>query len=541
MYQKYFNVYDPSLRRYTWTIYRTLSITGYTAAKINQDPNGMGSWVVDTAQPDQYLIKYIDEMGNWDLSSHLVTTGHAYTYFSDCTRVEYGTCHLDDSNTGCAFTGEYCNDILTETWYIGWDSYQNPACQDDRSDLGSTWCCLWPSKGNQTTVLFVRKGIGADSMKYFFSWRKYTAPLDWWKMAQFTDEEDEIVPDDPFPDDDTDDIGEPTEPPIGILSTKMVHAYKMSSVAMESLSNELWNVGGSGFIDTIGKFFNDPAQAIIGITILPVKPSTSASDVNIKIGNWVSGNVQAPFVTDEYVTYDCGSLTWYGNYGSYLDYGPYTSVEIFLPFIGTKTLAIEDAQNAKISLKYRFNVITGNCVAYITITKTGKGESKDVLNSLMYQFQGNCNMIAPVSSVDYHQRVSAFVGMVTGIQNGLATTAVSAVTGNVGGIVSGSIAAKDAAVDGLMSMTLNYRTNGTISADSGILSSFTPYLIITKPNAYTPSGWKHDIGRKSNVTQKVGSCTGFNKYYNIHVKGVRAPQDEIYEIEKILKGGFLIG
>jgi hypothetical protein len=152
---------------------------------------------------------------------------------------------------------------------------------------------------------------------------------------------------------------------------------------------------------------NDPIDYILAFMLAPYTPDTSAS-TNIMIGG-TNSEVSALRISSGYKTVDCGTITLSEFWGKFYDYNPYTKVQIYLPFIGMRPLDIDDVMSGEVNLKYRIDVLTGACVATISVNNA-RGT-----NGAIYNFNGNCHSHIPVSGKNYLETVtnvlSAGVGM----------------------------------------------------------------------------------------------------------------------------------
>jgi len=95
-------------------------------------------------------------------------------------------------------------------------------------------------------------------------------------------------------------------------------------------------------------------------------------------------DVKADVVTQYETIVDCGRITIEGFYNNALDYTD-TIIEIFVPFVGDRTLEPVKVMNERIRLVYKVNIITGDCVAFIT---NGAGDT-------IYKFNGSMSFKIP--------------------------------------------------------------------------------------------------------------------------------------------------
>ena len=78
-------------------------------------------------------------------------------------------------------------------------------------------------------------------------------------------------------------------------------------------------------------------------------------------------SVSCNVLVDDIIETDCGSVEIVGNYNNAMDYEN-TTVEIYLPFIGFKTLDTDKVMNETLSLFYKTNIINGDSIACISNT-----------------------------------------------------------------------------------------------------------------------------------------------------------------------------
>lgn len=88
-----------------------------------------------------------------------------------------------------------------------------------------------------------------------------------------------------------------------------------------------------------------------------------ATQTEVMLGGYKT-NVICNLVEDDVVETDCGTVSIEGRYHNSMDYEN-TTVEIYLPLIGFKTLETEKVMNETLSLIYRTNVINGDSIACI--------------------------------------------------------------------------------------------------------------------------------------------------------------------------------
>lgn len=286
--------------------------------------------------------------------------------------------------------------------------------------------------------------------------------------------------------------------------------YNPSQSELDTFGAWLWS---PNFVDQLLKVFNDPMQAIIGLHKIFCTPSVSGSGV-IKVG-YLSSNATANYVDDQYVDVDCGSVDLYEFYGNVFDYEPFTRLQLFLPFIGFVGLSTSDCTRGKIKVKYRVDVLTGQCLATVSVVR-------DMHENILYTYAGNCAVQYPVSSGSYVGIIGGLLGIAGTIASGgaLAPVAIGAMAG-IGGIHT------------------DVKHSGSIQGSAGAMGCKTPYLVIERPQTAMPNNGELIEGLPQNETVTLGSCSGFVKVkkatYNISALDV-----ELDMIKSLLENGVYI-
>ena len=140
--------------------------------------------------------------------------------------------------------------------------------------------------------------------------------------------------------------------------------YNPTQSEIDSFGAWMWS---DNPIEQIRKLFSDPMQAIIGVHKV-FAPPIIAGRRNIKVGYLDSG-VSSNYVGNQYSEVDCGSVSLGEFFGNVLDYHPFTSVNLYLPFVGVVKLDTADVMRSTISVKYGVDVLTGDCLAKVSVER----------------------------------------------------------------------------------------------------------------------------------------------------------------------------
>lgn len=311
-------------------------------------------------------------------------------------------------------------------------------------------------------------------------------------------------------------IDHPNEPTIGAYNTGFVTLYSPSEADLQALAQYMW----SGAFDpaTFKKLVADPMDVILGLSILPVTPPSAPA--TLSVGN-ISTGLNMPRVTRQYVPVECGSVSILPKWGAYLDFSPYSKLQLYLPFVGVVDISPDDCMNGSISVKYIVDVLSG------TFNVTVKCNAH-----VLYEFGGDCSCQCPVTAGQYKNAVSGVLGAVGGIIGAAGGIA----TGNIGAITGGL----ESAANSVLSMSKpEVKRSGGIGGSSGLMGIQYPFLILTVPRMCSPGGQNEMIGYPSFISVLLGNLTGYTEIDSIHLSGISATNDELDEIEELLKTGVI--
>ena len=314
----------------------------------------------------------------------------------------------------------------------------------------------------------------------------------------------------------------PDLPSISAAELGFITIYNPSRSQLFALSDFLWS--GLFDLDTYKKLFSDPMQSIIGLAIVPVAP-TIAGNKNVMFGTIDSG-VSMPYLSTQYVQFNCGDVTIEDYIGSFLDFSPYTKISIYLPYIGIHELSPDDIMNDTINVTYNIDVLSGACGAFISSAKKG----------VLYSYNGSCISNIPLTSINFS----------SAIQN--AVSAVCSGAAMIAGVVTEAAPLTAAGAIGLLGNGANAALNskptvqrsGSLGGSAGVLSVQKPYLIIERPNLSVPANVQKMVGQCSNITAYLGNLSGFTMVEYVHLQGIPATDEEIQEIEALLKEGVIL-
>lgn len=316
----------------------------------------------------------------------------------------------------------------------------------------------------------------------------------------------------------SDVIDWPQLPTLGAANSGLLALYNPSISQLASLSRWLWS---TDLLDSLEKMFAQPLDLIVTLNIVPCIPSGLGNVERIKIGG-VDTGVSATRVTNQYAVVNCGTLHIPQCYGSAMDYGKYTKITLFLPFLNAVHLNTDEVMGSNLSIRYFVDLFTGSFTACIRVTRldnNGRG-----LDAILYSYEGNMAVSLPLTSRDFST-----------IYQNLAKIGTSAIGATSGGAL-GSAVAIDSAISVMNNKPNLQRTSGA-SSTGGLLGIKTPYVIIERAIQSLPQGYNHFNGYPSNITSYLYALKGYTEVEEIIVSDFKCTQEEQDEIVKLLKEG----
>ena len=176
----------------------------------------------------------------------------------------------------------------------------------------------------------------------------------------------------------------------------LICLYKPTKQNMIDLSKERFlRVGETDSYEDLGKYITSLKRIYLDVE--------SVGTNKIILGNHTT-NINANMIDDDDVIIDLGNATITGEYNNEMD-AKHAEIEIVLPFISIVSLDAEKVINKTINIKYKCNLITGVCIAYIYLVKNDSLILLSTFNGVMgfdvpYILKPNNETIVNNSNVD---------------------------------------------------------------------------------------------------------------------------------------------
>lgn len=233
-------------------------------------------------------------------------------------------------------------------------------------------------------------------------------------------------------------------------------------------------------------------------------------------------------------TIQVGFITIPRKYNNFMDYEPYTKVELYVPYFSFLNLPTNEVMGKTIYLYMSVDFDTGIATLYIQV------EGRVIMTTSQ-----KLGIDIPIGSSNYNEVVKDNVANTVKLVAGVVTMAVGgAVSG--GEKVSGALLttkglglAITSGVDMITNSTIRY-SRGSMSGGTDMLASPTSiYAVVTRPNPIlVDENYNHVKGKPLGEIRVLSTLRGFTVVDDIHLDGFNdALDEELKEIDDELRNG----
>ena len=333
-----------------------------------------------------------------------------------------------------------------------------------------------------------------------------------------------------------DHIGDSPVPTTGGLNIGFVTLYKPSSQDLVNIAGFLWS---DNVLANFKKYFNNFADNLLALFSLPY----DAPNLDTKaftVGNITSETITAvPFVSNRYVDIPMGEVEIRKLWESYLDFGPYTKCQIYLPYVGIHSLDIDELMcpakdtgvlpstlGSFLSLVYRLDMMSGIIVAKIFVSSK---DSNGVQNEVRYQFTGKCGHEIPITGATYASMMQSYITAGAGLATSLASGGLTAPM-TIGAAVTANVQAQKSEVIRI----------GNFTGNASDMATKVPYIILSTPNKPKLDGQEEFTGFPSYRSGTLSQFGGYTEVLDVHLDQSSATEQEKQMIIDLLKGGVIL-
>lgn len=290
-----------------------------------------------------------------------------------------------------------------------------------------------------------------------------------------------------------------------LLTAGLTSVYNVTSEKLNQLGRFIWT---DDAMDNIKLLNNSPIQNIISCKCIPFSASGTTAK-NIVLGNIDTG-VTGNKVNSNIGKVLIGSVNVTPPFNNFLSYGNYTSVSIYLPYLGMRQLDTDKVMGKTLKVYYNVDCLSGNCVIELFSN-----------NVKINEFSCNVSIDIALTSSN---RAEIEKGYITSAIGG----GVSLATGNVVGALGSGLNAS--------MQKYNYTQSGSCSGSAYTNISKNCYIIIEYPDLLDNNSYKHTKGKPCKKRKRIGNCKGFTTISNVDLQ-VKATETEINAIKDLLSSG----
>ena len=531
--QLYYNYYL-IMGQYLDSYFRCIGINNITTCQSSIDivnfPNS-GNWISGTSIQNAYTYELLNHLGQYvviiNAQNPTIASRLTYYYrgtppfksavlFTQSEIEQYFTASLDIEGGSI----EYCTISLDKNIYLYTSSQITPivTVKSPNNNLlikNTDYTVSYLDNVNVGTGQVIITGINlwSDTKRLYFTIVSGGDPYSSGGISTTGGGDGSF-------DNTTDTITIPSLPTLSSLQSSLINLWAPTQSQLGNLVSWLWS---SAFdLDSLKKLFTSPMDMIMGLSIVPVSVPTTSDTVKFGL---INSNVSMYKATQQYAIVDCGDINLEPFWGSYLDYSPYTKLDMFLPYIGYVHLDPDVMMDSTINVTYHIDVLSGSCVAFICSN-----------TSILYTFMGDCAIHIPISANDWSSLYTSLARLVS-------NSATFAIGGaNVGGVAGGVAGAAVGAASSMLTKSMKpiIGKSGSISASSAFLNLQKPHLVINRPRQALPELQNIYTGYPAFITSPLTSLLGYTEVESIHLDNVPATDAEIDEILEILHNGFVI-
>ena len=361
--------------------------------------------------------------------------------------------------------------------------------------------------------------------------------------------------------------------PVDVFSPSALGGYNtlfMSPAEFEQFVKILWTPVIKSLGDALSVYFNQQplTESVINMYYVPFDLKTQLDFSGTKTQQRADLTLawsDTPFAARLLVANVSRELMGGGEldlneyYGSFLDYSPYTSVDIWLPYIGYKSLDVDKVMGKKISLKWFVDIVNGG----LTCVIFANGQP---INT----YTGQIGIDLAITGRDYATKIRRVVDNIGGLV-GSVNKGVSAAASGIGAIAAGGAGAGAAGAEvsaaggasaagsilssvggsvlggaGNVAQALMQQPTtthyGTVDGENWLLMPQVAHLKITRTISATPADYIELRGYPASYTGTVGGFSGFLLADSLNMSApAGATDDEIAAIRSaILNEGVII-
>ena len=320
--------------------------------------------------------------------------------------------------------------------------------------------------------------------------------------------------------DDVDDI--PVQrPSVTSYQLSDTHFYRLTVEQMKDFYKDLWSLDISDVIvNQVTGIYGSLIENVLSLRWFPIKSSdigTNVSNNPIKVGYVTLDVTGYQYDTNNKInhgaTFDISK-----SYNSYMDYAPYTDIQVYLPFYGMLDLDTNLFMSHTLNIDYTVDVTSGLITYYISRNGT-----------IVQQVQAKC-------AIDIPMTLSSMIDVATQISQNVVSKSISLASATAAGNPIGMVGS---VLGNTSSPNMRYLSG---IGDNGALYGNRQITIFIKHPQYNrPGNYASTIGFPSYGKYKLSNLSGLCVVDNPRIGMTdKMSLSEYDEIISLLQGGIFI-
>lgn len=313
----------------------------------------------------------------------------------------------------------------------------------------------------------------------------------------------------PNPSDKSDPIDDPSNPAIKPMSAGN-RIFAMTANELEQTFNFLWEGKNKDILGvTVSEV--DITRALTTAFYLPFDIVT-VDPVHTRQSNVTAAGYSSEIIsreiTDGYnARVNIGELAVTPYYGSFLDFAPYTAINIYLPYIGYRQLNTAIVMGKTIGVDYAFDMAQGACTAYIYFY------DENGHKNIFTMFSGQMGIPIKITGTDDTNVEQAQNNAIFSVAKFIGAAGLALATPATGGLsLMGAVALGTSAIGDTITAEnteAQIVDMGTAGEESALTAPQGVYLFIERPRTSTATDFVNFRGWATNYSATVSEFTGF--------------------------------
>ena len=302
-----------------------------------------------------------------------------------------------------------------------------------------------------------------------------------------------------------------------------------------NLNRQLW-AGANVDWNNLLCLFDNPLDAIYSLMSFPCDFEHSQSAEDVYVGNMLLANTSemtAYRVTTRHAKIEFDFYP-HGYYENFLDYAPYTGIQLHVPYYGLVDLPVDKVLDHDCKLIYYVDCNTGMARVQVKVYwKNSSTGSTKTGRSVVWESDVKISVDIPLNSTNFNEKIAA---MITGA-GATAMTGIGSLIPNTTMTIGNTAANAVSCLQNAVNFNNNTSKSGSFGSSTSMLADRSVYLIYSRPIWSNNAQFNHDFGRKLNDRRSLGSVSGFTKTYNVDTSSIPATKAEQDMIKSYLDSG----